>query len=248
MPPLPEVPTGNRRGVRGRSGTFAAAVGGHGRSCAGRGRALAASALCGLALAGCGGEERQDADEPEGSFPVEVTAVEFPREQRLADRAQFVVEVRNTGNRTIPNIAVTLDGLDRVPEREDVAGAQRPIWVLESGPEGAVTAYVDTWAKGALPPGKSARFEWDVTVVAAGTHRLGYRVSAGLDGNARARGRDGRPPDGEVTVAVSEEPADARVDPETGAVVRGDDRDARDDQAPDPDQPLDLFEEDRGGE
>lgn len=114
---------------------------------------------------------------------------------------------------------MTLDGLDRSSQREDVAEAQRPIWILESGPRGATTAYVDTWAKGELPAGETARFERDVTAVEAGTHELIYRVAAGLDGKARAEGEGGRPPEGEVTVTVTDRPTGARVDPHTGEVI-----------------------------
>nr|MBA2261661.1 hypothetical protein [Solirubrobacterales bacterium] len=153
------------------------------------------------------------------------------------------IEVRNTGNETIPNIAVTLEGLDRSSEREDVADSQRPIWVLESGPQGGTTSYVNTWAKGELPAGQTARFEWDVTVVEAGTHELTYRVAAGLDGRAMAVGEGGGPPSGKVTVAVTDRPAQARVDPETGEVIL--------EGGGSPDDlgaPIDPSEESRGGE
>ncbi len=216
---------------------------GHARSVGHRRRALTAALACALALGACGGEERQDADEPRGNFPVEVTEVVFPDEQRLADRTSFAIEVRNTGNETIPNIAVTLDGLDRSSGREDVAYSQRPIWVLESGPQGGTTSYVNTWAKGELPAGETARFEWDVTVVEAGTHELTYRVAAGLDGRAMAVGEGGGPPSGKVTVVVTDRPAQARVDPETGEVIL--------EGGGSPDDlgaPIDPSEESRGGE
>ena len=198
---------------------------------------------CVLLLSACGGEERQDADEPAGSFPVRITETEFPREQSLAERATFVIEVRNTGTQTIPNIAVTLDGLDPTAQREDDGELRRPVWVLESGPEGGTTAYVNTWAKGELPAGRTARFEWDVTAVEAGTHKLAYRVAAGLDGKALARGENGRAPAGQVTVTVTDEPADARVDPDTGEVILEGGR-SPDDRA----HPIDPSEESRGAE
>jgi hypothetical protein len=152
--------------------------------------------------------------------------------------------VRNTGTETIPNIAVTLDGLDRSAKGEDVAAdPQRPIWILESGPRGGTTAYVNTWAKGELPAGETARFEWDVTAVEAGTHELTYRVAAGLDGKARAQGEGERAPEGDVTVTITDRPTDARVDPDTGEVILegGGSPDDRND-------PIDPSEESRGGE
>jgi hypothetical protein len=51
-----------------------------------RGRlgAVLVVALCTVGLAACGGGERQDEGEPEGEFPVEITAAEFPPSQDLA--------------------------------------------------------------------------------------------------------------------------------------------------------------------
>ena len=37
-----------------------------------------------LAIAGCGGGERQDENEREGNFPVEVVEAKFPENQKLA--------------------------------------------------------------------------------------------------------------------------------------------------------------------
>ncbi|MBA2766827.1 MAG: hypothetical protein H0U33_07615, partial [Solirubrobacterales bacterium] len=116
-------------------------------------------------------------------------------------------------------------------------------WILESGPRGGTTAYVNTWAKGELPAGETARFEWDVTAVEAGTHELAYRVAAGLDGKARAQGEGERAPEGDVTVTITDRPTDARVDPDTGEVILegGGSPDDRND-------PIDPSEESRGGE
>src|SRR5687767_5075814 len=77
-------------------------------------RARSVSALCVAAVvaAGCGGGERQDENEPEGDFAVEVVEAKFPEEQKLAKSSDLVVTVRNAGDRTIPNIALTVDGLD----------------------------------------------------------------------------------------------------------------------------------------
>ena len=72
---------------------------------------LAVGALAALLAAGaaaCGGGERQDADEPEGEFPVEIVAAEFPAGQRLAETSDLVLTVRNSGEETIPDLAVTV--------------------------------------------------------------------------------------------------------------------------------------------
>jgi len=42
-------------------------------------------------------------------------------------------------------------------------------------PRGAETAYKDTWALGALKPGRSKTFNWDVTAVDVEDGRVGGR-------------------------------------------------------------------------
>src|SRR5262245_66604669 len=65
-------------------------------------------ALWAVGLAACGGGERQDADEPEGDFPVEITSATFPARQSLAERTNLKLAVENTGDEAIPNLAVTI--------------------------------------------------------------------------------------------------------------------------------------------
>ncbi len=67
-----------------------------------------ALALCTVGLAACGGGERQDEDEPEGEFPVEITAAEFPAKQSLAQTSNLLLSVQNTGEETVPNLAITI--------------------------------------------------------------------------------------------------------------------------------------------
>jgi hypothetical protein len=72
----------------------------------GAGRTIvAALAIC--VLAGCGAA-RQDAQEPTGSFPVQVVSASFPPSQRLSEHTHLVIQVRNTGHRPIPNLTVTI--------------------------------------------------------------------------------------------------------------------------------------------
>ena len=61
---------------------------------------------------------------------------------------------------------------------------------------------------------------WRVTAVQAGTHTVKWQVAAGLNGKAKATLAGNRAPAGTFTVDVSAKPAQARVDPETGKVVR----------------------------
>lgn len=182
---------------------------------------LLSLALAGsLVAAGCGGGERQDADEPSGTFAVDVVDAEFPRSQRLAKQATMRIRVRNEAERAIPNLALTVDGFSRRSDQAGLSDPNRPVFIVDEGPRGGVTAYTNTWALGRLAPGKSRTFEWRVTPVRAGQYRLSYRVAAGLDGKARAQLDGGGRPEGTFKVKVSREPSQARVDPDTGEVIR----------------------------
>ncbi|UJA19507.1 hypothetical protein HJD18_04320 [Thermoleophilia bacterium SCSIO 60948] len=99
-----------------------------------------------IVLAACGGEERQDAREPSGRFPVDVSEAKFPREQTLADEAYLVLSVDNEGDKQIPDLAVTVwteeAGSDSDPadgsfsirsDQPGLANPNRPVWILEEG-------------------------------------------------------------------------------------------------------------------
>lgn len=83
--------------------------------------------------------------------------------------------------------------------------------VCAGGPGGAVTAYSNTWALGALAPGDSAHFTWHLTAVQSGTHVVNWRVAAGLNGKARAVSVSGGPPVGHFTVNISNAPQQSYV-------------------------------------
>ena len=173
-----------------------------------------------LAFAGCGGGgERQDADEPSGNFSVDIESATFPEQQKLAERVALRLRVRNTDSKTIPNLAVTVDGFSRRSEQPGLADPSRPVWIIDDGPRGGTTAYTNTWALGRVRAGETKEFVWEVTPVKAGRYEVKYRVAAGLDGKAKAVAAGGEQPSGAFNVEVAREPDDARVDPETGEVI-----------------------------
>jgi hypothetical protein len=200
-------------------------------------RNVCALALVGLvALAGCGGGERQDEDEPEGEFAVEVVRASFPEDQKLAKSSDLVITVRNAGRQTIPNIAVTVDGLNIRKENPELADPERPQFVIngrdrdiggfpeskDAAPLGCDTAYVNTWACGPLRAGREKTFRWSVTAVMAGEFDVRWRVAAGLDGKAKAVGpRGGGAPSGRFTGTVSDEAPEVRVADDGKTVVEG---------------------------
>jgi hypothetical protein len=66
-----------------------------------------AVALMAAGVASCGGE-RQDANEPEGNFPVQIVSANFPSKQNLAQNTNLTLSVGNTGDKTIPDLAITI--------------------------------------------------------------------------------------------------------------------------------------------
>jgi hypothetical protein len=192
--------------------------------------------VCLFALAGCGGGERQDENEPEGNFPVEVVRATFPEQQKLAKSSTMVVTLRNAGNDTIPNIAVTVNGFDKRKSNPDLADPSRPVFALngvqveiagfpeakEASPRGCDTAYVNTWACGPLKPNDQRTFRWSVTAVQAGDFKVDWRVAAGLDGKAKAVAAGGGPaPRGQFAGTISDAAPDVRVADDGKTIVSG---------------------------
>jgi hypothetical protein len=207
---------------------------------------LAALALLAVGATACGGGgERQDADEPEGDFPVEVDSARFPTEQRLAETSDLRLKVTNVGEETVPELAVTIYTGDEKAsgpfsirsDQPGLADPNRPVWILEDGypklvtadtdldrldeapTAGAEAAQTDTFSFGPLAPDESRDMVWRVTPIQAGTYTIHYELAAGLTGKARAVTEDGVfPVEGEFVVTITDEPPRARVN-DAGEVV-----------------------------
>lgn len=192
--------------------------------------------VCLLGLAGCGGGERQDENEAEGNFPIEVVEAKFPEKQKLAKSSDLVVTVRNAGRETIPNIALTVNGFDERKSDPDLADPSRPVFALngvqleiagfpeakDASPRGCDSAYVNTWACGPLRPNEQRTFRWSVTAVRAGDYKIDWRVAAGLDGKAKAVAPGGGPaPRGQFSGTVSDKAPTVRVADDGKTIVSG---------------------------
>jgi hypothetical protein len=205
-----------------------------------RAAALAlALAGCALLASGCGGGTRQDAHEAPGTFELKVLRASFPARQAVARPTKLELRVSNTGSRTVPDVAVTLDSLAYIEHFPELAANKRPIWAIERGPGaianppvesqevsppgGGQTAYVNTWALGPLAPGATQSFVWSVVPVKPGAHTVVFTVAAGLAGRATAVAdlRTGAPVRGSFAVTVAPAPATTHVDPNTGRVAIG---------------------------
>src|SRR3954447_14348935 len=218
MPQIPALPTGNRcaqmkqRVAKRPCGTFRRAV-------RGSRWMLAVPVATLVAVSGCGGGERQDANEKSGTYTVAVDA-KFPDKQHISQPERFELAVHNTASRAVPNVAVTVQGFSAREENVTLADPDRPVWVVDRDPVGGATAYTNTWALGPLRAGETKHFVWRVTPLRSGSHTVKYRVAAGLNGKAKAQLSGGSVPEGSVDVAISRKPVQATVDPETGKVVR----------------------------
>ena len=183
-----------------------------------------------LALAACGGD-RQDAGAVEGVFPIDVTEASFPVRQRASKAPELKLAVRNAGNETLPNLAVSMfvdeEAGDAFSIRLDdptLADPDRPVWILEekypqvlgeplpSGLSGATTAEANTFAFGPLEPGERREMVWLLTPVRGGSYVLNYEIDAGLQGPAPAATQSGAQVGGEWPVRISERPTKQRVD------------------------------------
>jgi hypothetical protein len=206
-----------------------------------RALAVAVIAVLSIAVSACGNDKpRQDANEPEGNFPLAVSAAKFPTDQRLAQTSDLRLEIENSGDKQVPNLAVTIwtgddkgggGSFDIASDQPGLADPNRPVWILESGypklatssdesatdldaapTSGADVAETDTFAFGPLDAGDSRDIVWRVTPVQPGTYTLHYELAAGLTGKAKAVGEDGSPVEGEFAVTITDKPARATVD------------------------------------
>ena len=115
-------------------------------------RAIIATGTAALALtwgvSACGGGERQDVTEPSGNFPVQVAKAKFPKRQQLVETSDVQLKIKNVGDQTIPDLAVTIytrpaptaksepkggSSFDIRVDQPGLANPNRPVWILEQG-------------------------------------------------------------------------------------------------------------------
>ncbi len=190
-------------------------------------RPLVLALLAALA-GGCGGGPRQDADEPSGTFKLQIVGASFPKRQHIAQSVLLRLRVRNADRRQLDNVAVTVltrapAGAaaaafgQRRPPGSGLSASERPVWVLDKGPKGGDTADARVWDAGPLFPGEEKTLTWRLVAVKAGTYTVAYRVFPGLTGKARAaHGHTS----GVFRVRILDKPVAAHVAP-GGRVVRG---------------------------
>lgn len=192
---------------------------------------LGASSALLFGLAGCGGDERQDANALEGDFSVRIADAELAPVQQLGKTTKMGLAVENTGDAEIPNLAVTVKVLGKEGESARDAFAyrdpqrnlnrhDRPIWILTPGYPtlksdptlgSAGTASARTFAFGALPAGETADIIWKLTPVKSGNFRLSYEVSADLFGAGTVTEDAGGAASGKLLARIRQAPQELRV-------------------------------------
>jgi hypothetical protein len=192
------------------------------------------AATCAVLLAaGCGGGSKQTAEEPVRAYKLTPTDLTFKEFQSVARPAKMRIAVRNDDTKTAPDVAVTLDSFYYTEKYPELAANKRPVWIVEQGPGtppqapvqsqaisppgGGQTAYVNTWALGPLKPKQEKVFEWKVVPVKSGYHRIHFKISAGLGGQATTTS----PLAARFGIHIAPAPPSTHVDPSTGKVVAG---------------------------
>jgi hypothetical protein len=191
------------------------------------------SAVVALAalVAACGSSSSSDSNEKAGAYKVAVTDAGFPTKQFIGQTSLMQIDVKNTGDKTVPALTVTVDveGKEgeeaRIPfaihdPQPGLAGPDRPVWVLaatyprranSSEPGGAETSNAKTYSFGPLEPGKSVEAVWKLSAVRAGKYTVGYEIDAGLSGEARAKTSSGVRPGGTFVANITTKLPDTEV-------------------------------------
>ena len=177
-------------------------------------------------LAACGGSS-SDSNQKAGTYEVQVTNC-LGGKQFVGQTSLLKIDARNTGKKTVPDLAVTIDiegkygEAARIPfavhdPQPGLANGDRPVWVLaatyprlegSNSPGGAETSAPKTYTFGEVKPGKSVAAIWKLSAVRPGKYTVAYEINAGLDSEIKTVTTGGSPPGGtfvaNITTALPE--------------------------------------------
>lgn len=192
-----------------------------------------------LGLTACGNKgPRQDVTEPSGTFPVAITTARFTSLQHIGQTIDLRLGVRNAGQQTIPDLAITIfadANADRPfsvrSEQPGLSGPSRPVWILQNdypklvgsqASAGAQTANRDTFQFGPVGPGEAREAIWRVSPIRGGSYTLNYKIDAGIEGKAKATLENGSEATGKFAVTISTTVPQVGVDNKGRVVPAGD--------------------------
>jgi hypothetical protein len=203
-----------------------------------RGATAVVVAAMAVSAVACGSDSSSDANEPAGTYPVEVVTAEFPSKQRLGQTSLLRIGVRNTGEKTVPALTVTVSIAGKAGQNSSLpfgirspepglAQPDRPVWVLSehyprlvgsSERAGAENASANTFDFGPLKPDATTEAIWKLSAVKTGNFTLLYEIDASLSGAAKAETAGGTQPGGSFSTRISSVPPDTIVT-DSGEVV-----------------------------
>lgn len=196
-------------------------------------------------MAACGGDSSTGPDEASGKYPVKVVTAEFPTEQRLGETVLLKLGARNTGEKTVPALTMTISVGGREGRssslpftindpQPDLAQPDRPVWVLaakypklagSSEPGGTQSANQKTFNFGRLKPGDTVEAVWKLSAVKEGNFNLLYSIDVGLNGAAKAVTGGDTQPGGSFAVEISSVPPETEVTDDGRVVeIKGEDK------------------------
>ena len=214
---LTRSPKFHRRGTLRAGGMFARAVSAPRRSrCC---RAL-------VALSAAAAASRQDANEPQGGYRLEVVDASFPAKQSIAEPPRCASACATRRQARVPERR--RDGRDRATRPARVYGLRPEARTTRGWPTPTGRSDPRRGARRGRPPrtrtpgssgrcnrGKSKTFEWKVTAVKPGDYSLAYRSP----GTRRQGSRSPRLHQRHLHRLVADKPVPARVDDKGKACV-----------------------------
>ncbi|HEY8083867.1 MAG TPA: hypothetical protein VIE64_10025 [Solirubrobacterales bacterium] len=197
-----------------------------------------AIAVLAVAAAGCGDDSSPGANESSDTYEVKVITAEFPAKQRLGETSLMRIGVRNSGDKTVPSLTVTIFVAGKEGEASSLpfgirspepglAQPDRPVWVLSehypriAGSDeraGAENSSINTFDFGPLKPDETTEAVWKLSAVKTGNFTLRYEIDASLSGAAKAETAEGDQPGGSFPAQISATPPDTIVT-DSGEVV-----------------------------
>lgn len=196
-----------------------------------RSLSIAGCLAASLLPAACGGSSDSSVGPPQtkasGTYTVEVTKPSFPAKQHLDRESVLKIEVRNTGDRALPDVAVsvTTDNAGTsaptfaLPDSQPgLAQRYQPVWILDEGPVGGENALANTWTLGNLAPGESKTFTWRAHPIRTGFFTVRWAVAPAMLGG-KAQFADGSPAAGSLPAEIEGKAPSATVAP-NGKVVK----------------------------
>ncbi|MGK2877182.1 MAG: hypothetical protein ACSLFF_01185 [Solirubrobacterales bacterium] len=172
---------------------------------------MALVAAVAISVAGCGSGEPQDKNAASGTWTVAVEEWKFPKRQFLGTPTDFVLKIRNTDTRPIPQLIATIEGLRMRVKQVGAASEIRPIWLTSEVNYAEVTPYNSALASsfnfGPLAPGATKTYTVTLSPLRRGRHEVGYRLAADLFSDAKVvNGADNTPAADTRTVAIDATP------------------------------------------